>query len=79
MTKVLVLYYSAWGHVESMAEAVAEGARSVPGVVVDLKRVPEPVHDAAAHAARNTCFQGRHVATIARELALGRAPQALAA
>jgi NAD(P)H dehydrogenase (quinone) len=51
MTKVLVLYYSTWGHVESMAEAVAEGARSVPGVVVDVKRVPELVPDSVARAA----------------------------
>jgi len=41
MAKVLVLYYSTWGHVETMAEAVAEGARSVDGTHVDVKRVPE--------------------------------------
>jgi NAD(P)H dehydrogenase (quinone) len=41
MTKVLVLYYSSYGHVEAMAGAVADGARSVPGVEVTLKRVPE--------------------------------------
>jgi NAD(P)H dehydrogenase (quinone) len=41
MTKVLVLYYSSYGHVETMAGAVADGARSVPGVEVTLKRVPE--------------------------------------
>ena len=41
MTKVLVLYYSTYGHVETMAEAVAEGARSVPGAAVTVKRVPE--------------------------------------
>ena len=40
MAKVLVLYYSTWGHVETMAEAVAEGARSA-GADVTLKRVPE--------------------------------------
>lgn len=51
MTRVLVLYYSSWGHVEAMADAVAEGARSVPGVHVDLKRVPELVPDAVARAA----------------------------
>jgi NAD(P)H dehydrogenase (quinone) len=43
MSKVLVLYYSAWGHVEKMAEAVAEGARAVPGTEVTIKRVPELV------------------------------------
>lgn len=41
MSKVLVLYYSTWGHVEAMAQAVAEGAKSVPGTTVDIKRVPE--------------------------------------
>ncbi|HEY5751540.1 MAG TPA: NAD(P)H:quinone oxidoreductase [Chthoniobacterales bacterium] len=40
-TKVLVLYYSFYGHVETLADAVAEGARSVEGVEVALKRVPE--------------------------------------
>lgn len=43
MAKVLVLYYSTYGHVEKMAQAVAEGARSVAGAQVDLKRVPETV------------------------------------
>ncbi|WP_420345139.1 NAD(P)H:quinone oxidoreductase [Pelagibius sp.] len=41
MTKVLVLYYSSYGHVETMAGAVAEGAREVEGVEVTVKRVPE--------------------------------------
>ena len=39
MTKVLVLYYSSYGHVETMANAVAEGARAA-GAMVDVKRVP---------------------------------------
>ena len=43
MAKVLVLYHSFYGHIEAMAGAVAEGARAVPGVTVDLKRVPETV------------------------------------
>jgi NAD(P)H dehydrogenase (quinone) len=51
MTKVLVLYYSSYGHVERMAEAVAEGARSVPGTQVVVKRVPETVPEAAAKKA----------------------------
>ena len=42
MAKILVLYYSAYGHIETMAEAVAEGARSV-GADVDIRRVPELV------------------------------------
>jgi NAD(P)H dehydrogenase (quinone) len=44
MTKVLVLYYSAWGHMEQMAYAAAEGAKSA-GAKVDVKRVPELVPD----------------------------------
>lgn len=41
MTKILVLYYSTYGHVETLASAIAEGARSVEGVEVSVKRVPE--------------------------------------
>ncbi len=41
MTKILVLYYSMYGHVEIMANAVAEGVRGVEGVEVTIKRVPE--------------------------------------
>lgn len=41
MAKILVLYYSTWGHVERMAQEVADGARSVAGVEVSVKRVPE--------------------------------------
>lgn len=48
MTKILVLYYSSWGHVEQMAEAVAEGARKVPGTEVTIKRVPELVPEEVA-------------------------------
>ena len=43
MTKVLVLYYSSYGHIEAMAGAIAEGAASVSGVSVDVKRTPELV------------------------------------
>lgn len=43
MTKILVLYYSSYGHVRALAEAEAEGARSIPGAYVDVKRVPETV------------------------------------
>ena len=49
-TRLLVLYYSSWGHVEAMAEAVAEGARSVAGVAVDVRRVPELVPDDVVRA-----------------------------
>ncbi len=41
MAKILVLYYSMYGHVETMAQAVAEGARRIGGVEVTIKRVPE--------------------------------------
>lgn len=50
MTKVLVLYYSSYGHVEQMADAVAEGARSA-GADVDVRRVPETAPDAVVKAA----------------------------
>jgi len=48
MTKILVLYYSMYGHVETMAGAVAEGAKSVDGVEVTLKRVPETLPEDVA-------------------------------
>ncbi|MDE2300648.1 MAG: NAD(P)H:quinone oxidoreductase, partial [Burkholderiales bacterium] len=41
MAKVLVLYHSFYGHIETMANAVAQGAREVAGAQVDVKRVPE--------------------------------------
>lgn len=47
MTKVLVLYYSSYGHIESMAQEVAEGARS-SGAQVDIKRVPELMSEEVA-------------------------------
>jgi NAD(P)H dehydrogenase (quinone) len=48
MTKVLVLYYSMYGHIEKLAYAVAEGAREVDGVEVVVKRVPELVPEDVA-------------------------------
>lgn len=50
MTKVLVLYYSSYGHLEAMAEAVAEGARTA-GATVDIRRVPETAPEAVVKAA----------------------------
>ncbi len=50
MTKILVLYYSSYGHVEQMAQAQAEGARRIPSVDVTLKRVPELVPEELARA-----------------------------
>lgn len=43
MAKILILYYSSWGHIETMAYAAAEGAKSVAGVEVTVKRVPDLV------------------------------------
>lgn len=48
MTRILVLYYSSYGHTEQMAEAAAEGALQVPRVSVDVKRVPELVSQEVA-------------------------------
>jgi NAD(P)H dehydrogenase (quinone) len=45
MTKILVLYYSSYGHIETMAQAIAEGAREQAGTEVVIKRVPELVPD----------------------------------
>ncbi len=50
-TKVLVLYYSSYTHTEAMAKAVAEGAGSVDGVEVTLKRVPETMPEDVAKSA----------------------------
>src|SRR5664279_5693534 len=63
MPKVLVLYYSAYGHIEAMAEAVAEGARSA-GAAVDIKRVPETVPEDEARARHFKLDQAAPVAKI---------------
>lgn len=62
MTKLLVLYYSTYGHVETMANAVAEGAREVPDVEVTVKRVPELV---PADVAAKSGFKTDQAAPIA--------------
>ena len=64
MTKVLVLYHSTYGHIEQMAESVAEGARSVEGAVVDIKRVPELVPPEVAKAAHFKLDQAAPVASV---------------
>lgn len=64
MSKVLVLYYSTYGHMEMMAEAVAEGARST-GATVDIKRVPETVPEEAAKANHFKLDQKAPVAVVA--------------
>ena len=63
MAKILVLYYSSYGHVETMAEAVAEGARSA-GATVDVKRVPETAPAEVAKAAHFKLDQKAPIAVI---------------
>jgi NAD(P)H dehydrogenase (quinone) len=63
MAKVLVLYYSAYGHIETMAHAVAEGAREA-GAEVDIKRVPEIVPEEAARRAHFKLDQSAPVALV---------------
>ncbi|PTQ12236.1 NAD(P)H:quinone oxidoreductase [Sphingomonas oleivorans] len=64
MAKVLVLYYSSYGHIETMAEAIAEGARSA-GATVDIKRVPETVPEEIARNAYFKLDQAAPIATVA--------------
>ena len=64
MAKVLVLYYSSYGHIETMAGAVAEGARSA-GATVDIKRVPETVPEEIARGAHFKLEQAAPIATVA--------------
>ena len=64
MSKVLVLYYSTYGHIETMAHAIAEGARA-SGAQVDVKRVPETVPTDVARSAHFKLDQSAPVATIA--------------
>jgi NAD(P)H dehydrogenase (quinone) len=63
MAKVLVLYYSSYGHVETMANAIAEGARSA-GAHVDIKRVPETAPLDVAKSSHFKLDQRAPVATI---------------
>jgi len=63
MAKVLVLYYSTYGHIETMAKSVVEGARST-GATVDIKRVAETVPEAVAKAAYFKLDQEAPVATV---------------
>jgi NAD(P)H dehydrogenase (quinone) len=63
MAKVLVLYYSTYGHIETMANAVAEGARAA-GATVDVKRVPETVPEDIAKGAHFKLDQAAPIATV---------------
>jgi len=64
MPKILVLYHSTYGHIEKMAEAVAEGARQVEGAVVDIKRVPELVPEDLAKASGYKLDQAAPIAKV---------------
>lgn len=63
MAKVLVLYYSSYGHIEKMAQAVAEGARKA-GATVDVKRVPETAPEQIAKAAHYKLDQKAPLARV---------------
>lgn len=65
MAKILVLYYSMYGHIETMAAKVAEGARSVPGAEVTVKRVPETMDPEAFKSAGGKVDQAAAVASPA--------------
>lgn len=64
MTKVLVLYYSSYGHIEQMAKAVAEGVAKVPGATAVVKRVPETVPLEVAKQSHFKLDQAAPVATV---------------
>lgn len=65
MARVLVLYYSSYGHIEAMANAVAEGVASVGGCQAVVKRVPELVPDEVAKASGMKTGQAAEIATPA--------------
>jgi NAD(P)H dehydrogenase (quinone) len=64
MTKVLVLYYSSYGHIERMAQAVAEGIKDA-GVQGGIKRVPELVSEDVAKQSGYKLDQAAPIATVA--------------
>ena len=65
MAKILVLYYSMYGHVETLAHHVAEGARAVAGAEVTLKRVPETIPEEQARQFGAKLDQAAPIATPA--------------
>lgn len=65
MSKILVLYYSSYGHIETLSQAIAEGARSVDGTEVTIKRVPELVPEDVARASHFKMDQAAPIATPA--------------
>lgn len=64
MTRILVLYYSMYGHVETLAKAVAEGARGVSGTAVVVKRVPELMPEDVARRAGAKLDQEAPIASV---------------
>ncbi|ELA8350247.1 NAD(P)H:quinone oxidoreductase [Vibrio alginolyticus] len=62
MTKILVLYYSSYGHIEAMANAIADGARNIEGTSVTIKRVPEIM---SAEATEQAGYKTDQIAEIA--------------
>jgi len=64
MPKILVLYYSMYGHVETLAQAIADGARSVAGAEVVIKRVPELMPEDAARKAGAKLDQSAPLAVV---------------
>lgn len=63
MTRILVLYYSSYGHIEKMADAVADGAREA-GAEVDVKRVPELVPEEVARKSHFKLDQSAPLANV---------------
>jgi NAD(P)H dehydrogenase (quinone) len=64
MTRILVLYYSMYGHTETLAYAVAEGARTIEGVEVDIRRVPELMPEEVARRAGAKLDQVAPIAVV---------------
>ncbi|MEA1013704.1 NAD(P)H:quinone oxidoreductase [Sphingosinicella sp. LY1275] len=64
MPRILVLYHSTYGHIETMAKAMAEGARSVDGAEVDIRRVPELVPEEIARSSGYKLDQEAPIAKV---------------
>ena len=64
MAKILILYYSMYGHIEIMANAVAEGARNVENTEVVVKRVPELMSEEVARKVGAKLDQPAPIATV---------------
>jgi NAD(P)H dehydrogenase (quinone) len=64
MTRVLVLYYSMYGHIETMANAVADGASGVEGTEVTIKRVPDLMSEDMARKAGAKLDQVAPIASV---------------